>query len=386
MNRARPRIGLNLSYLVPGETGGSEIYARALVPALAAARGGADDLVVFASPELGEELARRPWVPGLEVVRLRVPARTRVRRTLAEQTLVAGAAHRARVEVLHSLASTAPAFTGAANVVTILDVIYAQHPEAHTRVLGRGMGALVALAARRADRIITISQASKADIVAELRVAPGQIDVTYLGPGIDVAHPTPEIELRARLALGDAPLVLTPSAGRAHKNVARLLEALARVDAAPQPVLVVPGYRGAQSAALEARAAQLGLAERVRFCGWVSDEDLAGLYEAAEVLCFPSLAEGFGLPVLEAMRRGLPVACSRTTSLPEVAGDAALLFDPRSVERIAASVTSLLEDRALRERLADRGRERAREFTWERTASGTLAAYDRALAARAAGR
>jgi len=114
----------------------------------------------------------------------------------------------------------------------------------------------------------------------------------------------------------------------------------------------------------------------------VSDADLEGLYRASACLAFPSLAEGFGLPVIEAMRRGLPVACADATSLPEVAGDAALLFDPRDTAAIADAVRRLLGDAALRERLSQMGRERAAQFSWERAAERTLAAYDAALARR----
>jgi glycosyltransferase involved in cell wall biosynthesis len=118
----------------------------------------------------------------------------------------------------------------------------------------------------------------------------------------------------------------------------------------------------------------------VRFTGWLTDEDLEGLYEAATALVFPSLAEGFGLPVLEAMRHGLPVACADRTSLPEITGDAALLFDPESTEAIAEAMRTVLADAALAARLGEAGRRRAERFSWERAARETLASYERALA------
>jgi alpha-1,3-rhamnosyl/mannosyltransferase len=116
----------------------------------------------------------------------------------------------------------------------------------------------------------------------------------------------------------------------------------------------------------------------VRFLGWVDDRTLDGLYRAARCLVFPSLAEGFGLPVLEAMARGTPVACSRTSSLPEIAGEAALYFDPLETAEIAVAIEQLLDDAQLRHRLRDAGLERARSFTWEATAAATVAAYERA--------
>lgn len=360
------RVGLDLLYLVPGDTGGTETYARLLVPELAAA---GVELVAFMAAELAEE---RPW--DVETVRLPVSGGGRAWRSLAQQALLPAAARRARVDVLHSLANTAPALGRARRVVNIHDLIHRRFPETHAGVLGRGLDALVRLAAARADRIITLSQASRDDIVRFLRVDPARIDVVPPGPGADpVAAPTPEAELRERLGLGQRPIVLSVSAKRPHKNLERLIDALALLE--PRPVLVLPGYPTAHEAELRARGG-----EDVRLPGWVSAEDLEGLYAAATCLAFPSLAEGFGLPVLEAMRRGLPVACSNATALPEAAGDAALLFDPLSVEEIAEALGRLLADEALRGELARRGRERAELFSWRRAAEGTLRSYERALA------
>jgi glycosyltransferase involved in cell wall biosynthesis len=369
-------VALNLAYLVPGETGGMEVYARALVPALRERRPDLR-LTAIASPELADELRAAPWCPDLGVVALRVSGRTRVRRVLAEQTLVPITARRSGAQVLHSLASTGPAVVaGMANVVTVHDVIYASHPETHEGLLRHGMAMLVPASARAAQRVIADSEHTRSELIARLGVAAEKIAVVALGPGADPVAPTPEAQLRARHGLGDGPLVLSVSARRPHKNLERLIEAVRSLSA--PATLVLPGYPGPADAALAARGG-----DRVRVLGWVSDADLEGLYAASTCLAFPSLAEGFGLPVLEAMRRGLAVACSNASSLPEVAGDAALLFDPLSVPDIAAAVGRLLADDALRADLAARGRERAAGFSWQRTADGTLAAYDAALAARA---
>jgi glycosyltransferase involved in cell wall biosynthesis len=150
----------------------------------------------------------------------------------------------------------------------------------------------------------------------------------------------------------------------------------------PGAALVLPGYPSPFDDELRAVAERAGVADRVHLCGWVGDADLEGLYRAATCLAFPSLAEGFGLPVLEAMARSLPVACSGVSALPEVAGDAALLFDPLSTEAIAGAVAALLHDPALRARLVARGREQAARFSWDRTARDTVASYERTLAGR----
>lgn len=374
------RIGLNLTFVVPGRTGGSEIYARRLLPELARLVG-PESLTLFVSPELADEQVGRPLVAGARIVRFPVPGRTRVRRSAAEQLLLPVAVRRARVDVLHSLASTSPTVSGArASVVTVLDLIYRRHPETHAGLLSTGMSVLVPLAARTSDRVIAISQATRDEVVTALGVAAEKVDVVHLGPGLDEhVAPTPEAELRRRLGLGAGPLLLSPSARRAHKNLDRLLEAFALLDAAPAPVLVLPGYPTGAEDALGARARALGVADRIAFCGWIDDADLAGLYDCAAALVFPSLHEGFGLPVLEAMRHGLPVACADRTSLPEIAGDAAVLFDPESVEAIASAMTRLLVDAPLRARLSAAGRDRAAGFTWERAARATLETYERAL-------
>jgi glycosyltransferase involved in cell wall biosynthesis len=127
------------------------------------------------------------------------------------------------------------------------------------------------------------------------------------------------------------------------------------------------------------KVAQLGLQEQVTFTGYVPDEDLPALYNAAELFVFPSLYEGFGLPVLEAMACGAPVVTSNTSSLPEVAGDAAILVDPYDVNAIAQAMRQVLEDPALAEALRQKGLERAKLFTWEKTARQTIAVYEKVL-------
>jgi glycosyltransferase involved in cell wall biosynthesis len=142
---------------------------------------------------------------------------------------------------------------------------------------------------------------------------------------------------------------------------------------------VVPGYPTEHQTELSARAAELGLAEDVRFVGWVTSADLEGLYRLASCFVFPSLYEGFGLPVLEAMARGLPTACSDRGALREVAGAAARIFDPESPSSIAEAVRELIHDRALAAKLRALGLQHARQFTWADTARGTLRSYEAAL-------
>src|SRR4051812_37810578 len=377
MRTLRPlKVGLNLLHLVPGQTGGSEIYAMRLIGALL--EHGGPELVLLASREGAPMLRSQPWAQGVEVVELPVRAVSRGRRVLAEQTALPLAVRRARLDLLHNVFTTAPALPGVPQVTTILDLIYKRFPEAHAGFLAQGMRMLVPLSAKRSRRIIAISEATKSDVVSFLGVDPSRVDVTYLAPGFSGADPEPEATLRERHSLGDAPIVLSVSAHRPHKNLERLIDAIAVIE---RPfVLVVPGYETPWESELAAHVRRRGVPERVRLLGWLGDAELEGLYASATCMAFPSLAEGFGLPVLEAMARGLPVACSKATSLPEVAGDAALYFDPLDLPAMTGTIERLLGDGDLRDRLAGAGREQASQFTWERTAEGTLRSYERALA------
>jgi glycosyltransferase involved in cell wall biosynthesis len=346
------------------------MYARRLLPALREAEPRLEMTLFVSNAVSGDD-----WAEGVNVVGLRFDPRSRVRRVLAEQTVLGSAVRDAEPDLLHNVFNTAPAISAVPQVTTIHDVIYRRHPE--SGLLGLGVKAMVPLAARRSSRILTVSEASKSDIVRFLSVAPDRVDVAPNGPGIadDVTGPAPG-EIRRRFDVGPAPIVLTVAPNRPHKNVMRLVEALAHV---PDAVLVVPGYSTPDDAELDRRAKHLGVLDRLRRPGWVDDATLDGLYRAADCFAFPSLAEGFGLPVLEAMLRGTPVTCSNATSLPEVAGDAALYFDPLDTDAIAVSIRRILEDGVLAHRLREAGHERARLFTWDEAARRTAACYRKAL-------
>jgi glycosyltransferase involved in cell wall biosynthesis len=371
-------VGLNLVYLVPGETGGMETYARELIPALLAERPDLR-LTAFVNRE-ATETREGPWhdIPSVTVP---VRARRRSEWVRGEQQLLPRLAARAGVGLLHSFASTAPVWGAFRRVVTIHDLIYRIYPEAHFGLRSLGMRALVPLAARRSHRIIVPSKSTFRDAIRLLRISPTKIDVVAEGVGTTgLATPIPEDEVRARFGAGKREILLTTSAKRPHKNLVRLLDALALIPPERRPVLVLPGYATPHEIELRRRIAELGLDGDVRLLGWVSSEELEGLYCSAACFVFPSLYEGFGLPVLEAMARGVPVACSDRGSLAEVAGDAARLFDPEQPAAIADAIQSVLGDHGEAERLRRAGIEQAARFTWSATARGTLASYKRALA------
>jgi glycosyltransferase involved in cell wall biosynthesis len=373
-------VGLNLVFLVPGEQGGMEVYARELLRALPAAR---PDLRITAFVNREARAAGGEWDEFADVVEVPVFARSRVQWVRGEQQLLPGLARRAGIDVLHSLASTAPAHGRFRRVVTIHDLLYRVVPDAHFGVLGLGMRVLIPTAAHRSHRVIVDSQSTRADVRRFLHVPERKLDVVALGVGTTTAgEPEAAGGLRERHALGARRVVLSVSAKRPHKNLLRLLEALAAIPAGRRPMLVVPGYPTPYEATLRERAAALGITADVRLLDWVSGAELEGLYALADVFVFPSLYEGFGLPVLEAMRRGVPVACSDRSSLPEVAGDAALLFDPDDARAITAAIERVLGDPVEARRLRDAGRAQARRFTWAATARATAASYDRAMVRR----
>ena len=370
-------VALNLIYLVPGQTGGMETYARELIPRLAAH----DEVhVTCLVNEETAEAADGPWgdIAPMEVVPVRASNRREWVR--GEQRYLPKIAEALGVDLVHSLASTAPLRGDFARVTTVHDLHYKLVPEAHFGLRGLGMRLLVPAAVRRSHLVIVDADATKRDLVEHLGTKPRKIEVVPLAADSSRRMlPTPEAELRATLGLGDRDVVLCMGAKRPHKNLARVLKAMAALDPSTRPMTVLPGYPTPHEDELRALAEELGIAGDVVFPGWISASDLEGLYAVATLMAFPSLHEGFGLPVLEAMSRGVPVVTANRSAMPEVAGGAALLVDPESTEAIAAAIRRLLEEPQLRSELAERGIARAARFSWDRTAELTVYCYKRAI-------
>lgn len=356
-------IGLNLIYLVPGDTGGTETYARELIPEMVAAAPGARFTAFVAHEGAADRDA--PWNTLIESVTVPVQAQRRAQWVRGEQLLLPRAAARAGVEVLHSLANTAPVRGRYRRVVTIHDLHHRLVPEAHLGGRALGMRALVTLAVRRTDRVLTDSAATAGDVQRLLGVPGSRLDVVPLGLGTPArARALDASTLRERFRLDARPIVLCVAAKRPHKNLIRLIGALALIPVDRRPQLVLAGYRTPHQAELQARARALGVQDDVHFLDWMPEPELEGLYAAARACVFPSLHEGFGLPVIEAMARGVAVACSSRGALAEVAGDAALTFAPESEPEIAVAIQRLLDDDALVTTLQAAGRRQAARFDW----------------------
>jgi glycosyltransferase involved in cell wall biosynthesis len=234
---------------------------------------------------------------------------------------------------------------------------------------------------KRAARVVAVSAQTKRDLVRFIDIDPDQVTVIYPGLNQSFARDSERgLRLRARLGLGEGPLIL--QIGRAfYKNISAVLRVLHRLRRGGLDVRLVRAGR-ALAGEERALAVKLGVFDSVVELGPVRDEDIPALYNAVDLLLFPSLYEGFGWPPLEAMASGTPVVCSRAGSLSEVVGDAALTADPEDIEALSWHAATALTDRDIRPKLIDRGLERAREFTWDRTAEQIMQVY-RAVIAKA---
>ena len=237
--------------------------------------------------------------------------------------------------------------------------------------------------ARKADRIIAVSETTRDDIIRFLAVDPGKIRVVFNGVESrfrQIADTDLLTRLRDRYGLPDK-FMLYVGAIQPRKNISGIVEAYARLCERNvcSHHLVIAGGDCWKSEGLKTQIAALNLQDKVHFLGYVDDSDLPGLYNLADQFVFPSFYEGFGLPVLEAMACGIPVLTSKTSALSEVAGDAAILVDPHSVDEIAYAMERLALDAELRKNCIDKGLQRARLFSWERCAEETLAVLQEAM-------
>lgn len=370
-------VAFNALFLVP-PMGGLETYLRELCRALLE-RSDAPEITVMLTPAGHAKLSQEDWAANATLVPFPRLGRNGLR-ALSELAAFGPIADKRGADIVHSIALTGPLFSKAARVVTIADVTWITHPGS-TGATHKLWRTVVPRVTARADEVITISEAAAQGVREHLGVKPDRLTTTLLaGTPLREQHPTPAAELRDRLGLTDGPIVLNVGQKGDHRNLDRLVRAMATVrDIVPDAQLVMPGPPSAHhEAQLRATAHAAGVADAIHLPGFVSTEDLDGLYAAASAFVLPSIVEGFGLPVLEAMQRGTPVACSSGSAPGEIAGDAAVTFDPLSVSGIAAALLKLLTDPGLRTDLTALGKARAATFTWERCAEETMAVYERA--------
>ena len=368
------RIGIDGRY-IQDHFPGIGRYVYHLIGALAEQAPG--PIVVFHSPMLPNtrfDISALGRYPHVELVRLDVPTFS-----LWEQVRVPLAVRAQRLDVFHTPFYIKPLLLPCPTVTTLYDLTPARFPE---YLPSRRAEFVYELTTRWAIKtstcILTPSESTKRDLV-ELCGAPEQrISVAYWG--VD-AHFTPQTAVEAVRRRYEVPqaFILYVGINKPHKNLARLVAAFAQLAVQiPDVALVLAGRPDPRYDDAQRAVSALGIAGRVRFIGDVAEADLPALYSSAACFAFPSLYEGFGLPVLEAMACGTPVVCSNAGSLPEVVGDAALQVPPQDVHALAAALSAVLQDGRLWTHLHRAGLVRAQAFTWERTARETLKVYEAA--------
>jgi glycosyltransferase involved in cell wall biosynthesis len=368
-------VAVNALFLDPGVSGGPETYVRGLVAglreAIAACR-----FELVTTRRGAAALRSEGWD---DVTAMPCDEGERIPRAWAEQVRLPAHARRAGADLIHSTASLGPGWTpGVAHVVTVHDVTFFRE-STFGRVTTAAMKAMMTAASRDADALLSGSAAARDDIAATLKLDPGTIDVVHHGTR-PIGPAEPEAAVRDALQLPDGrPVIVCVASKRPHKNQELLIRALPLL-ADDRALLVLVGHAEPYDALLRSLADELEVAARVRFAEGVDDRMLEGLWRIADVAAFPTKGEGFGLPVVEAMLRGVPVACSDIEVLREVGGGHAALFSPTDPVTAAAAIDCALAlGRDAGEVAA--ARKHAEAFTWLRAARETFDVYRRACSA-----
>jgi len=367
------RIGVNLLYLIPGIVGGSETYARGLIDGFAKV-GLHHEFDVFVNREGADW-----WLPeqaNFRRVVCPLSGTRRAGRYVFEQVRLPSILKARRLDILHSLGNVAPLAPGCRSVVTIhYDMRFLAYGDPKAIARWAILRALVPASAARADHVLTVSEFSRQEVCRHLGVPPCRVTVTHLAPETRWTDEGARNVSKAR----ESGHAVAFSSLSPHKNIRRLVQAykLARCRGLRQRLVIVGHLPAARSETLP---------DGLELSGYLDNEQLVETVAGADFLVFPSIYEGFGLPVLEAMAAGVPVLCSNRASLPEVAGEAALFFDPESIEAIADGMRAVGSDPVLRSRMRERGFENAKRFSWQRTAMETLAVYERVMRRSTGGR
>ncbi len=317
--------------------------------------------------------------PGLRLQVSRLPTNRPPVRIVWEQALLPWFARSEELDLLHNTAFVGPLASSCPYVTTVHDLSFLYHPDSFRTLRRRYLQAFARMSARRARRVIAVSESTKQDLVKIYGISPAKIDVVH--NGVDTSfQPLPADQVaafRQQKGLPDR-FMLFVGTLEPRKNVVRLVEAYARLSK-ERPPLVLVGGRGWFYDEIFGRVKALELTDEVHFPGFVPAEDLPLWYNAADLFVYPSVYEGFGLPVLEAMACGTAVITSTASSLPEVVGEAGKLVDPTDTDGLATAMEQVLGDRELQEQMQAAGLVQAGGFSWEKAARQTVDSYRQAL-------
>lgn len=363
------KIGID-AHTLGSKSSGNESYYIQLLQELAKAPDTANHYVVYFTLPNGK--ANIPLASNFTIKRIR-PANPYIRIPFSFPLEF----RRERLDVFQAQ-YIIPPFCTTKTVATIHDILFETHPEFFAPAENFRFRVLIRWSARRADHIVTLSQASKNDIVSKYRVHPEKVSVIELAPRVEF-HPMNAEECKERVRrkyeIRD-PFLLYVGRINPRKNLLRLLEAFSILKRRGVPhKLVIVGKQDLKAAQVIQKVKDMSLEDAVVFTGYVDWDDVPVFYNAAEAFVFPSICEGFGLPVVEAMACGVPVVTSYGSSLEEVAGGAAVLADPLSVDSIANAIYTVLSDQDFRVSLRDKGLKRVMDFSAARSARETIAVY-----------
>lgn len=380
------RIGLNATGFQPGSMGGMETYFRNLLDCLQVLDQKNEYLILCDKRFAGEFTLSNPAF-RMEYINYAKPSSAwflrGILRNILNVDILAGRMNGVKVDVIHHpFTVLTPPDIQTPSVLTFWDMQHEFFPGFFSRTELLKRQRLYRASAERATRIIVSAEFTKECLMNRYGIAAEKIEVVYPGYGPEY-QPAAETELldvtRRKYGL-DRPFLLYPAATWPHKNHKRLLEAvkLLRERNAFDGILVLTGIAMKSHSEIRSDICRLGLAENVKLLGYLPAADMPQLYNCARLMIFPSMFEGFGIPLVEAMACGCPVICSDVTSLPEVVGAAGILFDPLDSEEMATAIWSAWNDDGKLADMRERGLERVKLFNWNDTALKVMSAYEKA--------
>ena len=326
-----------------------------------------------------QQAAKLDGRSDMKILSSRWPTERRLVRIVWEQMIWPLLTRRLDLDLLHSMAFVTPFFSNRPTVVTVFDLSFIHQPDSFPTLQRLYLTSQTKRSCAQARRVITISESGRRDVQQYLEVPVSRIDVVT--PGVEESYrPLPSAEVEAFRQQQNLPkrFILHVGTLQPRKNILKLIDAFARLNE-PDLYLVLIGGKGWSFEEIFARVEELGIVDRVQFTGYVPDEALPYWYNAAMLFVFPSLYEGFGMPVVEAMACGTPVITSNTSSMPEAAGEAGLLFDPHDSEELADRIHTVLHDPDLAATMRSMGPKQALKFSWEKAGRETAVVYGRAL-------